>query len=241
VAQQAEAFEADCIRDFQDVGREPLHRVGTAVGRLVAGSVAAVIEDSARLRARLSLTRGFVTISGREAIAAVRETRGHSSAKLWPLARRWAAIIDSLPFVRMVAVTGALAVDNAPAGDDIDYLIVTAPGRVWLARALAVGVVRVASVLGVGLCPNYVLAHSALSQQKRNLFIAHDLARLARCAPSLSCAWPIGAWLSNAPASGCWAGGWARRWSVGNATASCANLLRCQARPVPRRNWTPSG
>ncbi len=143
-----------------------------------AAQVSAVIEDSAWLRARLNLTRGFVTISGREAIAAVRETRSHSSAQLWPLARRWAAVIDSLPFVRMVAVTGALAVDNAPAGDDIDYLIVTAPGRVWLARALAVGVVRVARVFGVGLCPNYVLAHSALSQQKRNLFIAHDLAQM---------------------------------------------------------------
>ena len=143
-----------------------------------AAQVSAVIEDSAWLRARLSLTHGVVTVNGREAIAAVREARGHSSAQLWPLARRWAAVIDSLPFVRMVAVTGALAVDNAPAGDDIDFLIVTAPGRVWLARALAVGVVRGARLFGVGLCPNYVLAHSALSQQKRNLFIAHDLAQM---------------------------------------------------------------
>src|SRR4029077_9993656 len=78
----------------------------------------------------------------------------------------------------MVAVTGALAVDNAPAGDDIDYLIVTTPGRVWLARSLAVALVRVARLCGVGLCPNYVLAQSALSQQRRNLFIAHDLAQM---------------------------------------------------------------
>jgi hypothetical protein len=143
-----------------------------------AAQVAAALEDSAWLRARLSLTRGFVTLSGRENIAAVREARARSSAQLWPVARRWAAMVHSLPFVRMVAVTGALAVDNAPPGDDIDYLIVTTPGRVWLARALAVGVVRLARLFGAGLCPNYVLACSALSQQKRNLFIAHDLAQM---------------------------------------------------------------
>ena len=143
-----------------------------------AAEVSAIMDDSAWLRARLSVTRGLVTVHGREAIAAVREARGQSSAQLWPLARRWASVIAGLPFVRMVAVTGALAVDNAPAGDDIDYLIVTTPGRVWLARALAVGVVRLARLFGVGLCPNYVLSHSALSQHKHNLFIAHDLAQM---------------------------------------------------------------
>lgn len=140
--------------------------------------VLALLENSAWLRARLLVTRGFVTVRGRQSIAAVREARAGSSAQLWPAARRWAAVIGALPFVRMVAVTGALAVDNSPAGDDIDYLIVTAPGRVWLARAMAVAVVRVARLFGVGLCPNYVLAHSALGQQRRNLFIAHDLAQM---------------------------------------------------------------
>jgi hypothetical protein len=137
-----------------------------------------LIENSAWLGSRLVVTCGLVTVRGRQSLAAVRAARGHSSAQLWPEACRWAAVIGALPFVRMVAVTGALAVDNAPSGDDIDYLIVTAPGRVWLARALAVAVVRVARLFGVGLCPNYVLAQSALGQQRRNLFIAHDLAQM---------------------------------------------------------------
>jgi hypothetical protein len=124
------------------------------------------------------VTRGYVTLQGRQSIAAVREARQGSSARLWPLARRWAAVIAGLPFIRMVAVTGALAVDNAPEDDDIDYLIVTAPGRVWLARALVVAVVRAARLLGVGLCPNYVLAGTALRQRRCDLFIAHDLAQM---------------------------------------------------------------
>jgi hypothetical protein len=140
--------------------------------------VSLTLDRSPWLASRLIVTRGYVTLAGRQSIAAVRETRRRSSAELWPVARRWAALVGALPFVRMVAVTGALAVDNAPTGDDIDYLIVTTPGRVWLARALSVILVRVARLFGVGLCPNYVLAQSALSQQRRNLFIAHDLAQM---------------------------------------------------------------
>jgi hypothetical protein len=78
----------------------------------------------------------------------------------------------------MVAVTGALAMDNVPAGDDIDFLVVTAPGRVWLTRAFAVALVRVARLFGVGLCPNYVLSQSALAQDRHDLFVAHELAQM---------------------------------------------------------------
>ncbi len=140
--------------------------------------VQSLLDTSAWLRARTAHSQGYVTLRGREAIGALRQARRESSAALWPAARRWGAVLGALPFVRMVAVTGALAVDNAPAGDDIDYLIVTAPGRVWLARALAVLVVRVARLWRVGLCPNYVLAETALAQKRRDLFVAHDLVQM---------------------------------------------------------------
>jgi hypothetical protein len=136
------------------------------------------LENSSWLRARVAIRGGYVTLSGRQDLAALRETRRQSSERLWAAARRWSTVLGCLPFVRMVAVTGALAVDNAPPGDDIDFLIVTAPGRVWLARGLAVAAVRAARLFGAGLCPNYVLAESALEQQRRDLFIAHDLAQM---------------------------------------------------------------
>ena len=141
-------------------------------------SVTARLDQSPLLAERTVRVNGYVTLRDRQAIADLRDQRRQSSERLWQQARRWGRRLGCLPFVRMVAVTGALAVDNAPANDDIDFLIVTRPGRVWLTRALAVVVVRAARLAGVGLCPNYVLSSSALSEQQRDLYVAHDLVQM---------------------------------------------------------------
>lgn len=130
------------------------------------------------LRSRLRHADGCYALAERPELPAQRRERRRNSAHLWPAARAWARRLSALPFVRLVAVTGALAVNNARAGDDIDFLVVTAPHRVWLARALCVALVRAARLGGVRLCPNYVLAETRLEQSPRNLYIAHEIAQM---------------------------------------------------------------
>ena len=102
-----------------------------------------------------------------------------ASLLLWSSALDYGAWLARLPFVRMVALTGALAVRNASDDDDdLDYVLVTAPGRVWLARAFAILLVRLAKRRGVVVCPNYVLAESALAQETHDLFMAHEVAQM---------------------------------------------------------------
>ncbi len=101
------------------------------------------------------------------------------TTQLWPSAIRYGAWLARLPFVRMVALTGALSMHNpATAKDDIDYIIVTVPGRVWLARAFAIVVVRLARLHGATICPNYVLAETAMLQERRDIFMAHEVAQM---------------------------------------------------------------
>lgn len=154
---------------------------------LIAGSpgqpvplemIEAALGSSPWLSRRVTRINGYVALRDRETIGSLRDERRRHSARLWEHARRWGYRLGCLPFVRMVAVTGALAVDNSPPDDDIDFLLVTSPGRVWLSRALAVALVRLARLRGVGLCPNYVLAESALAQTQRNLYAAHDLQQM---------------------------------------------------------------
>ena len=120
----------------------------------------------------------FITLKGRGHLVAVRRRREQWAHRLWPKAIAYGRRIAAMPFVRMVAVTGALAVNNVEADDDIDYLVVTEPGRVWLCRALVIALVRWAARRGDVLCPNYFLATPALALSEQDLFTAHEVAQM---------------------------------------------------------------
>jgi len=108
--------------------------------------------------------------------------RVNHDAMMQPLLKRaslyghWLAYI---PFIRMVALTGALAAGNpANPGDDFDYLLVTTPGRVWIARAFAILIVRFVRLRGDTVCPNYVLSCQQLVQKQQDVFMAREIVQM---------------------------------------------------------------
>ncbi len=141
--------------------------------------VRAALDQSVWLAERITRISGYCALRDRVDTVNRRQQRETASRALWPLALRYGIILAHLPFVRMVALTGALSMRNANGErDDIDYMLVTVPRRVWTARAFAVLVVRLARLWGIGLCPNYVLAQTALVQDRQDLFTAHELAQM---------------------------------------------------------------
>lgn len=183
VGQGREAIERAIVQTvaYADVFDYPLtadevHRylVGVPASQ---GAIRAAL-SSGRLVPRLLVRRGrYYALAGREAAVETRRRRATISAIFWRRAIHYARLIANLPFVRMVAVTGALAMDNV-ADEDIDYLVVTEPGRLWVCRALVVGLVKLAARGGVTLCPNYFLSERALVLRERNLFTAHEVAQM---------------------------------------------------------------
>ncbi len=119
-----------------------------------------------------------VMLAGREQLAKVWRLRQQHSARKWRAAGCATALIRCLPFVRMVAITGSLAAHNADASADIDLFLITAPGRVWLTRALTILIVRLAALLKITLCPNYLIAADALEMSEHNLYAARELAQM---------------------------------------------------------------
>jgi hypothetical protein len=122
--------------------------------------------------------RGFYFLPGREFTVGTRLRRAETARRLWPKALRYGRAIASLPFVRMVAVTGTLAMNNVDPGADIDYLLVTVSQRLWLARSLSIAMVYTGRLERVTICPNYVLSVDALEQFEHSLFVAHELAQM---------------------------------------------------------------
>jgi hypothetical protein len=123
-------------------------------------------------------TGGWYTLPGREHLATIRCRREQIAARMWPQASGYGRFIAGLPFVRMVAVTGSLAMNNVENNPDIDYLVVTAGGRLWMARAIILAVARFASLHGVRLCPNYLVTEQALVFEEQTLYAAHELAQM---------------------------------------------------------------
>lgn len=121
---------------------------------------------------------GFYVLAGRLWTIAERRRRAAISGPLAGRAHLYARLLKYVPFVRMVGLTGSLAMGNVDGRGDIDLLVVAAPGRVWLGRAAVIALVYLARLAGDTLCPNYVLAEDALTLDDASVYGAHELAQM---------------------------------------------------------------
>jgi len=156
--------------------RDETHRylIGVAATR---AQIDAALDDPARLNGAVKRSGDFLTLPEHEPSVAARLYWRDQATPLWRAARFYARVIAHFPFVRMIAISGGLAMNNA-RDYDIDLLIVTAPKRLWLVRGLTVALVRLARTRGVKLCPNLLLAESALGIPTQDLYNAHELAQM---------------------------------------------------------------
>jgi hypothetical protein len=172
-----------CTLAYADVFDYPLtpiqiHRYLIGVDTDRDRVLRALDEDSWASR-RLEQHGAYVTFPHRREVVKLRRRRAEVTAQMWPFALRYGRAIAALPFVRAVMLTGALAVGNVVPGDDVDFLIVTAPGRLWLTRAMVIGlVVKPAARRDHEVCPNYLLSEHTLDFEEQNLYVAHELAQM---------------------------------------------------------------
>ena len=123
--------------------------------------------------------KGYYYLPGREGLIALRRRREYFSRLKWPMAYRAAKILSFIPTIKLVAVTGALAMNNADKNDDIDLMIVTQTNRLWLTR-LTVWLFlfaywRRGKKINNRFCLNLWLDETALAIKKHNLYIAHEI------------------------------------------------------------------
>ncbi|MCB0034452.1 MAG: hypothetical protein KDE51_10555, partial [Anaerolineales bacterium] len=104
--------------------------------------VETLLAQGALLGDHLAQTGIYFHLLGREESVAIRRQREAHSQELWSYARQYGRLFAQLPFVRMVAVTGSLAMNNVGDEADIDYFIVTENARLWLTDALVIPIVR---------------------------------------------------------------------------------------------------
>jgi len=111
---------------------------------------------------------------------AQRRIKGNLLAKVrMKLAKRISRFIGQFPFVRGVMLSGSISKNYMEPQSDIDYFIVTAPGRLWIARTLLVMFKRLFLFNSHKyFCVNYFVDTQHNEIEEQNLFTATELATL---------------------------------------------------------------
>ncbi len=121
---------------------------------------------------------GFYFLAGREKIVAIRSRREAVSLPRFRQAVRVGRLLGRLPFIRMVALTGSLALLNSDESADLDYMLVTRRGRVWMARGFALLLNRLTALWGYTLCPNLIVSEEAIEWRQRDLYSAREICQM---------------------------------------------------------------
>ena len=145
----------------------------------VAGAIDALAAGRSGGRGHLCRVGGFVCWRGREHLGDLRLRRQEAAQRLWPIARRYASWMRHVPFVRMVAVCGSLAVENADDDGDIDVFLITERGRVWWVQVAAMIARRLLPRGGRTICPNLLLSRGALRLGPPELNLGREIVQAA--------------------------------------------------------------
>ncbi len=106
---------------------------------------------------------------------------GHKRAlHLLDRSKIFVRLIASFPFVRAIAISGSLSKFSMGKTPDIDYFIITDPGRLWIARSLLHVFKKLSFITGHQhfFCMNYFIDTHALALKQRNQYVAIELATL---------------------------------------------------------------
>lgn len=128
----------------------------------------------------------FYFLKGREVIVPLRKKRKKWSQEKMKIAKKVANWLKLIPTIKLIAITGALAMENSDKDDDIDLLLITTKNRLWLSRGLVVTFLRLTGFyrrpkeIKNKICPNMFLdeGHLSLPKRERDLFSAHEVCQL---------------------------------------------------------------
>lgn len=94
-------------------------------------------------------------------------------------ARKYASVAASFPFVRAVFISGSLSKQVMKPDSDIDFFIITEPGKLWVCRAfLTIYKKLILRNSHRNFCLNYFIDSNNLEIPDKNIFTATEVAFL---------------------------------------------------------------
>lgn len=103
------------------------------------------ILDSELVLKFVSKKDGFLFLPGRIDLLSTRRERHNHSLRKIKIARRFVELFKICPFVQSVLLVNSIGQNNMRDSGDIDFLIITAPRRLWLTRLFCTGIAKLSN------------------------------------------------------------------------------------------------
>jgi hypothetical protein len=128
----------------------------------------------------VALTDGYYQLgSNAKNLGELRRQRERLARKRMKIAKCMGFVIKQFPFVRGVFLSGDLSKGVAHKQSDIDFVIVTAPRRLWICRSILVLFKKVVLLNSRKyFCLNYYVTEDDLHLRDHNYFTATEVAHL---------------------------------------------------------------
>ena len=156
------------------------------VGKWVINSKFKIQNSKLKRITGVEQSNGYFFLKGRRRIVALRKQREKWANEKMRAATRAVKILKFIPTIKLIGVTGALAMKNAHKEDDIDFYIVSTNGTLWATRLLATLILFHLrrkpgdTKFRNKICLNMYVDenHLAVPKQERDLFAAHEVLQM---------------------------------------------------------------
>ncbi|MBL7703099.1 MAG: nucleotidyltransferase domain-containing protein [Ferruginibacter sp.] len=122
----------------------------------------------------------FYSLQNDAGLAQRRRNGNKLAAEHLKIAQRVARLLSKFPYVKAIAVSGSLSKNFATEKTDIDFFVVTAANRLWIARTFMHLYKKFTFLTGRQnwFCMNYYVDEAAMEIKEKNIFTAIEIVTL---------------------------------------------------------------
>jgi predicted nucleotidyltransferase len=136
--------------------------------------------EGEKLKKIIEEYHGFFFLKGRKSLVDQRINRNKISESKIRILLKVTKILRFVPYVRMIAVTGRMAMKNAEEKSDLDVLIVIKEGRIFTGRTLVtlavhlMGKRRYRGKIANRVCLNYFITTNSLEISMKDMYSSSE-------------------------------------------------------------------
>lgn len=152
-----------------------LRQVESAIGRLSK-------------KAKVKSKKDYYFLPKQDGLVGKRKHRERQSEGYLRKAQILTFLLKMIPWIKLVGISGGLAMNNASKKDDIDLFIITEKNRLWISRLIILSILSLVGqrrkVGDVGrkiagkLCINTLLEEDRLAQSSKDIYLAHEVLQM---------------------------------------------------------------